>query len=193
MFDWLGDALGAILSGGVTGIAGAALNTWGELAKAKQAAAHEQAMADLNQKGLRLEAELNLRRIETEGEVAMNLQAAKTLAASYEHDRATYSTEAVGGLSGAWGSVGRFLLVLVDVARGFVRPALTLYLAAVVTWLLLEVFHLAGGIEGALDAAAVVDLLQQVVLVILYITATVIFWWFGGRQKGPGEMLRPAR
>lgn len=66
-----------------------------------------------------------------------------------------------------------WLLVFVDFLRGFVRPALTLYLCAIITVLYLRTDG------GKVDPQSIVD-------TILYLATLSVSWWFGsrtGKQK----------
>jgi len=177
MLDFIGNAFGAIASGGLTGLIGAGLSLFGELKKQKLANEHEARMAEIEQQGMKLEAELNMRVVETEAEAAVNIEESKAFAASYGNDRRTYAT-------GRLGAFGQALMVIVDFIRGLVRPSVTIYMAVIVTLMYSQILELVGGLDGALDKATAVELLNQIILVILYVAATVILWWFGVRFRG---------
>ncbi len=188
MFEFLGNALMSVLGGGVTGLAGAVLTTWGELAKLKEANRHAEQLRVQDLEIAKAEAEGRLAVARSEAEAAIGTAELAAFAESYKHDRATYSNEALGGMSGFWGNLARFLLALVDVARGFIRPGATAYFIGLSTYLTVVAVDL---IEQ-LPAAAVEDLagslIPQIVLTVLYLTTTIILWWFGIRQKAaPGR------
>lgn len=176
MFEWLGDALTAVLSGGATGLLGAAFSTWGELTKLKEANRHAEVMADKDLEVAKVEAEGKLAIARTEGEAAIGVADAGALAASYAHDKATYYT-------GELGPVGRFFMVLVDFLRGIIRPAETLYFTGLCTWLTVVAIDLLQQLDATATAELARQLVPQVVLVVLYLTTTIILWWFGARQK----------
>lgn len=176
MFDWLGDALAAVLSGGATGMLGAAFTTWGELTKLKEANRHAEAMAVHDLAVAKVEAEGKLAIARSEGEAAIGVAEDGALAASYSHDKATYYT-------GELGPVGRFFMVLVDFLRGIIRPAETLYFTGLCTWLTVVAIDMLSKLDADASAKIVTQLVPQVVLVVLYLTTTIILWWFGARQK----------
>lgn len=176
MFDWLGEALGAIASGGLTGLIGAAVTTWGELANAKELHRHEEAKRDQDIRLAEIESKGDLAVARTEGEAAVGVAEANALAASYGHDKATYAT---GELT-----VGqRWLMVLVDFARGMVRPGATLYFTGLATYLTVFAVDLMHRINPDKAAEIALQLVPQIVRVILYLTVAILLWWFGTRQK----------
>jgi len=176
VFEWLGDALAAVLSGGATGLLGAAFTTWGELTKLKEANRHAEAMAVHDLALAKAEAEGKLAIARSEGEAAIGVAEANALAASYGHDRATYYT-------GELGPVGRGFMVFVDFLRGIIRPAETLYFTGLCTWLTVVAVRLLEQLDASASVEIVKQLVPQVVLVVLYLTTTIILWWFGARQK----------
>jgi hypothetical protein len=176
MLDWLGNALGAIVSGGATGLLGALVTTWGELAKVKEINRHEETMRRQDHEIAKTEAEGKLAIAKTEGEAAIGVAEAQTLSASYQHDRATYAT-------GELTPRQRWLMVLVDFARGMIRPGETLYFTGLLTYLTFVAVSLLARLSPEQLEATAADLVSQVFLVVLYLTTTVILWWFGARQK----------
>lgn len=80
-----------------------------------------------------------------------------------------------------------WLLVILDLVRGIVRPALTLYLCALTTYVWWQVRHLIDAEN--LDPAAVLEIWKMVVNTILYLTTTCILWWFGTRNKGAAPKI----
>lgn len=183
MLEWLGSALGAIVSGGATGILGALVTTWGELAKVKEMNRHEEAMAAGDRELAKLEAEKDIQIARTEGEAAVGVADAQALATSYQHDRAAYAT---GSLTAGQ----RWLMVIVDFLRGIVRPGATMYFTGLATYLTFIAVDLMNRLAPEKAAELAVELVPQVVLVVLYLTTTIILWWFGARQKLFGDAAR---
>lgn len=87
-----------------------------------------------------------------------------------------------------WGWTMQGLLVLLDVVRGLVRPALTVYLCYITTSIWFEVRHLANGEDLSPDQ--VIGILTLVVDTILYLTTTCVTWWFGTRNKQEPPTVR---
>jgi len=106
------------------------------------------------------------------------------LNASIAADRATYSEKIVDKMGGGAAVVG-FLLALVDVIRGLVRPAITLYFVYFVAklWADVKVDILAkiktvGETMGVMLTVRVVD-------AALFLALTAVGWWFGTRPPKP--------
>lgn len=92
---------------------------------------------------------------EIEATAKVEMEDSKAFATSYEMEPKTYG------------------IVWLDALRGFIRPALTLYLCAVVTVMYLRTDG------GSINAQSVVD-------TILYLCVTAVCWWFGSRgTKAP--------
>lgn len=185
MLDLFGNVLTAIVGGGATGLLGSVISTFSSYMTAKENNRHKEAMADHDRKLAELEANRTMTIARTEADAAITVADAELQAASYKHDAATYSGEAVKGLRGWFGQVARFWLAMVDVARGFIRPAATIYFIGLTSYLTIVAVNLLGSMgENELQAMAVA-LVPQVFVVILYITTTIIFWWFGVRPTRP--------
>lgn len=177
MLGFLGDALGAIVSGGTTGLLGAGISLVGELKKQKMIFDHDERMEDLKQKGMQLEASLKMDIAKTEGAVKIDLSEMQSFSQSQINDKASYSDPT------KMGAIGRFFMGMVDFFRGMIRPSITIYMAVLTTLIYKELMDMVGGLEGVIDKDMALSLVQQVILVVLYITSTVILWWFGTRQK----------
>lgn len=186
MLEFFGDAIGAILGGGATGLLGSALTLWGQAKQQKELFRHNEKMAEIQGANLRLEAEMNLRQIQVEGEVKIGEIETKAFSESFSADKASYLgmfADKVGSLSRFWRTFVVVAMALVDMYRGFIRPGLTTYLVVLTTMIYMEVRTILGGIEGGMSAEGAERLLSQIIMVILYLTATVVLWWFGTRQK----------
>ena len=175
MLNFLGDALGAIVSGGATGLIGAGLTMFKEIKAQKMAFAHDERMTELEHQGMQLEAELKMSIVKAESEAAIQIQESKAFADSYKHDTRAYAT-------GKLGKFGQTLMVIVDFCRGMIRPSMTIYMTVLTTWLYIDVMDMAGGLDGVITKDQAMSMMMQIILVILYITTTVILWWFGTRS-----------
>jgi hypothetical protein len=169
----IAEIIGSIFSGGVTGLIGAGITAFVEFKKQKLMFEHEVKMEELNQKTMQMEIEGSIRVAETEADAAINVADAQTLADSYMADRAAYTAEAA--------RTG-ILFKLVDFVRGMIRPALTIYLAVVVSLLYWNMQEALGDVS-TLKPDELYGLYREVVLSIIYVSTTVILWWFGTRNK----------
>ena len=173
MLDMIGSALGAIASGGITGILGAGISLFGEWKKQQMVFAHEERMEELRQDAMHIQIEI----AKEQTAAAINLAEMAAFTESQKNDEATYTKgQELSGMQ-------KWLMVIVDFLRGMIRPSMTIYMTVLTTILYMEVMELMGGLEGLLDKDLVLQLANQIILVILYITSTVILWWFGTRQK----------
>jgi len=152
------DALLNIFSGGITGVAGAALSGWIEHRKAAAAHEHELAVRRMNLEEIRLEAETAEKRGALELERTVEAGAAAALEASYRLEPKRY------------GRGDHVALVWVDVVRGLVRPVLTIGLVAA---------------SVAIYYHADATLRAETAGTLLYITTACTLWWFGGRVRAP--------
>lgn len=177
--DFLGDIFSNILSGGATGLLGTIATAWVSLKKAKENNRHAESMAELQHKQALAEAEADLKTAQTEGEIQQSLAntkaAAEGLAKSYEHDQRRYATGKLGWFARGW-------MVAVDVARGFMRPGLTLYLVILTSLMYWQMLDILGGFEQSVGAGEIMSLVQHITVTVLYLTTTCVAWWFGGRQ-----------
>ena len=162
----------SLLSGGATGVIGSVVTNVADFFEQRRKNQHE---LDLRK--------LDIQEMEKEYEYRQQVTAQKTQAAaqqtSYEHDSRSYS----GGMKikSAWLKAP---LVFVDLVRGLVRPALTIYLIALV-WL---VFMQAQGVleESGLETLQPQEALaiySTIIDMILYLAATAVTWWFGTRPR----------
>jgi len=177
MFDFLGDALGAIISGGTTGLLGAGISLFGEIKKQKMIFDHDENMEGLKQDSMRLEADLKMDLAKVEGGIKIDLSEMQAFTQSQSNDKATYSDPS------KFGAIGRFFMGMVDFCRGMIRPSMTVYMTVLTTLMYWQLIEMVGGLEGVINKDMALGMIQQITLVILYITSTVILWWFGTRQK----------
>jgi len=173
MLDFLGDALGAIMSGGLTGIIGSGISIFGKIKMQKLTNNHEVAMGKLKQDDMRLQMEI----ITEQTKAAINVSEMQAFTESQRNDSASYSKgqELSGGQ--------KWLMVVVDFLRGMIRPSMTIYMTVLTTMIYVKLMDMLGGLEDVIDTATALGMVNQVILVILYITTTTILWWFGTRQK----------
>ena len=190
MLEVLSTIFGSIFSGGATGLIGVAIQRYADY-KNKQADLELQAKkfeydialkkADAEIMAQEWAAKTQVAKIETEG--ASDVAASQAFAASYAADaQRQFSTNVVPG------RVGGFLLILLDVLRGAVRPLLTIYLCALTTYIWLQAHDVLGRIP--LDAKSALDVWHLIVSTILYLTTTCVLWWFGTRNRQSAPRIK---
>lgn len=176
MIDGILAAIGGLASGGLLGGAVGLFGTWlkgreeREMFKLKNA--HDLAMREASRAEMELEHTLRLRQTEeefagkmaiaeTEANAAMEVAASQALIASYGHDATRYG----GGL--------------VDAVRGLMRPAITLYLLAVMSVIAWNLYQM-NAIEQVQPSEAW-RLFALVVQDAVFLCVTAVTWWFGTR------------
>ena len=168
--------LWSLISGGLTGVLGSTLNNLFDFFKKRQEFKQQVALKKLDLDMMDKEWAYRERVAIMEGEVRMGESADKALAASYAADKATYV------------QASRWLLA-VDLVRGLVRPALTVFLIVQVYLLqkdINDMVAMQGGLQ-ALGLDKVMSLYASVVDMILYLASTAVAWWFGSRPPAQGK------
>lgn len=180
--ELIGTGVASILTGGATGILGAAMQLFFQYKTATLQArvdaekyTHELAMRDKDLALMQAEQAGKFKTAETEAEAAKSVSADQAFAKSLLTEPERYSDIQHLSKGQQW------LLVILDFVRGIVRPGLTLYLCVLTTYIWWQVRQLLSLEE--LDASAVLNVWQTVVATILYLTTTVVLWWFGTRNR----------
>ncbi len=109
-----------------------------------------------------------------EGETREAEADARTLSASYQLEPQQYSAAVKPTRGQGW------LLVLLDVLRGVVRPGLTIYLCVLTT----QIYNELASKVGQISQDQQFEMVKLIVGTILYLFTTVTLWWFGTRNKG---------
>lgn len=168
----------SLITGGLTGVFGAIFTQVADFFKRKQELKHEVELRRLDIEIMDKEWEYRNQQSLIESEVKMSKSADRLLEASYAADSARYY------VSTKVSSVSSTLLVFVDVVRGLIRPALTIYLI----WLVADtrseintIIKNAGGMT-ALDMSQAFTIYHSTIEMVLYLAATCVAWWFGTRS-----------
>jgi hypothetical protein len=184
MLELIGGALSAILSGGATGLIGVAIqrfadykNKMADLEKMKIQHEHERGLRELDAKIMEQEWAGRTKVAAVEAAGAEAVADAQAFAASFQLEPKRYSEGVKPG------RVAGFLLVLLDVLRGVVRPGLTLYLC----WIATVMYEQSRALIaiGDLQPVLLLDTHKQLVSTLLYLFTTCVLWWFGTRNKAP--------
>ena len=154
------DVLGAVFSGGLTGILGSAVSGIFKFLEVREA--NKAKVAD-RQHELRLqEIQMKAYQQETERELAIASQksASEQMVASYDHDT----------------KIGEGSQWCVNTLR-LVRPAITLLSWAMVTmiWFTMN--------KGFLDAASQSEVMRYLIMTTVYTASASTLWWFGDRGR----------
>jgi hypothetical protein len=182
------------LLGGLTGLIGNVISAIMTYKTQKLKNEHDQAMLRLETAAMRAEAEANIRITQAQIEGAVEIADSQAYMASIHHGNKPMLDEKwvdkLLSVEGKWRVITipvaclvAILFGFVDWLRGFMRPALTLYLTiltTVITWMAWDVMQKHG--IGALTAAQAVAVFDQVVTIVIYLTVSCVTWWFGDRR-----------
>ena len=73
-----------------------------------------------------------------------------------------------------------WLMVVLDLFRGIIRPSLTIYLCAITTVIYIKANHLLN--SNLVLPSMAYDLVNQIINTILYLTTSCVLFWFGSRN-----------
>ena len=182
MLEILGTLVGSIFSGGATGIIGVIAQRFADyknkqldMQLEKQRFDNTVALREVDAKIMAQEyaAKMDIVRVETAG--ASDVADAAAFGKSYDmmNGQLTDPSKLTPGQT--------WLMVLVDAFRNLVRPALTVYLCALVT----VIYFLARDKVSAEDLTSeqAIELWKLLIGTILYVWTTCTLWWFGTRNK----------
>lgn len=176
------DIVTSILSGGATGIIGAAISRFADY-KTKQ--------LDINLQKEKFSHEIELRHADAR---IMELEwAHKDKIAYTEAQSKTDQSDALSFQVALTSEPRQYsaldqittkqnwLLVILDFIRGIIRPGLTLYLCMITTIVYFQAQNIIK--DQAVSVQQAVDIYNQITATILYLSVTVILFWFGSRAK----------
>ncbi len=174
--------LTSIVSGGLTGIVGAAISRYADY-KTKQ--------LDIETERLKLENEIKLRHIDerimekewdardrianVEADGRTDVSDSAAFAVSLNSEPKMYSNPKKTT------AVANTFMVFVDCVRGLIRPVLTIYLCGVTTAVYMQAGTIIKNQPITIDQS--VEIYQQISATILYLTNCCVLFWFGTRPK----------
>jgi len=184
-----------ILFGGITGLLGNAITGFMTYKTQKLRNDHDIAMIQAESESMRIEAQMQIQVTKAEIEGAVELADAQAYMLSQKSaSKPMFSEKWIDKLFGVQGKVGRFFAIptavlialafgFVDWLRGFMRPALTIYLTGITTVLTYQAWQILQN-HGlpAMTTTEAISSYNQVTSMILYLTVSCITWWFGDRR-----------
>ena len=163
------ELLGAVLGGGVTGIAGTFLSGIFGFFKQRQINKQQIEMRKMDLEELRLEAESAEKRVALRIEGEVEKAETELMAESLRNEQAI--TEKWGGVEAtpamAW------VLLFIDFIRSMMRPLITI----VSIWLTYMIW------KHHRDSS---DIEMQIIQAVLFVMVSSSLWWFGTRAMGFG-------
>lgn len=185
MLEIFGTIAASIFSGGATGIIGVIAQRFADYKNKQldmqleaQRQANAIALREVDARIMQEEAAAKLQIVQVETQGATDVADAGAFAASYGLEPKQYSNTAKLTPGQNW------MMALLDVFRGSVRPMLTLYLCVLVTLIYYTSRDKLAGRE--LDAEQALELFKLTLGTICYVWTTITLWWFGTRNKSKG-------
>lgn len=174
----------SVATGGITGILGAGLqsvfgflNKKQEIEQQKMKYENDKEMRQLDIQVMDKEWAYRIQGQEIDANAKMDVAESQAFQASVWKETDRYSDPTKVG----W--LGEAFLVALDVLKGIVRPALTIYLCAITTMIYFESRELVRLYGATMNGADAAEIYILIVNSILYLTTTVVLWWFGTRNK----------
>ena len=171
--------LTSILGGGITGIAGTAIQRFADHKAKKLDGELEIKKREIDLQIMKEEWNQRVKVAEVEGAARVEEADAQAFAASFQ-EPTPYSAGTKKTHAQVW------VLLLLDLLRGSIRPLLTIYVCLLVTAIYLQAASLLN--HETLSPLAALGLVEQIIQTVLYLCTSVVCWWFGTRApsgKGP--------
>lgn len=183
-----------VIFGGVTGLLGNVITGFLKYKNQKMELEHEQKMVALETAAMKEEAKMQIAVTKAEIEGAVELADAQAYMTSLKSgQKQMFSEKWIDKLFSVEGKVARFFAIpvalmissgfaFVDWLRGFMRPALTLYLtgmSSVLTWMAWKIIK-AHGLQTMTPEQAVA-IYNETTSIVIYLTVSCVTWWFGDR------------
>jgi hypothetical protein len=184
-----------VILGGVTGLIGNIISGVMNYKTQKLKNEHEQKMVELETTAMREEAKMKIEVTRAEIEGAVELADSKIYGVSQELGNVDqFSDKWIEKLFTVEGPIGKFFAIpaaimiaisfgFVDWLRGFMRPAITMYLTGmttVITWMAWDILQKHG--VQTMTVAEAIGIFDQVISIVIYLTVTCVTWWFGDRR-----------
>lgn len=183
-----------IILGGLTGLIGSVTTSITNYKMQKLKNEHDREMIQLESEAMREEAKMQIaiKKVEIEGAIELAdtqafVESQKTSNVSLFSEKWIDKLFAVEGwakfVSVPFGVLIASGFALVDFLRGFMRPALTIYLSvmtSVITWMAWDILN-KHNIETMTVQQAIV-IYNDVTSIVVYLTVSCVTWWFSDRQ-----------
>ena len=192
--------------GGVTGLIGNVVGGWFKLKHAKLQKEikdgdrkHEVAMVKAETEAMIMEAKANIKITQAQVEGAVDLKDAEAYIQSQkEGNKNLFNSKWINALlsvTGWWkiftlplASLIAFLFGFTDFLRGIIRPALTVYLCGVTTWVTWMSWNIMQTEGITISAFQAVDIFKDTTSIVTYLTVSCVTWWFGDRRMAKSIM-----
>lgn len=158
--------------GAIVGLAGSWLTKREERRNLEITTAHEATMAVHRKDEIAAESkheidmvDANIERAQVEGGISLGMAEMNAFTEGLKEQQMLYKVK--------W----------VDAIRGLMRPAITVYLLILATFVTWQVGKFTGGLE-AIDQTVMSELYTDTIGQIFFLVTTAVTWWFGSRPAG---------
>jgi hypothetical protein len=181
--------------GALTGLAGTIMSSFINYKQKKLEFDHEILMIEAQTKAMIEEAKINLQITKAQVEGAIELEDANVyLEAQKQGNKNLFDVKWVDNLLDVNTTWLKFITVpaavivallfgFVDWLKGFMRPALTVYLVALTTYITYVSYGILTKYGGeSITSTQALVVWNDVVTIIIYLTVSCTCWWFGDRR-----------
>lgn len=180
--------------GGVTGLIGNVITGIMSYKTQKLKNEHDVAMIKAQTESMKIEAEMNIKVTQAQIEGEVELADAQAYVVSQKTGQQQFFSErwvdVLFNVEG-WakficipaGVLVAIMFGFVDWLRGFMRPALTIYLTGMSTFITYMAWEIMQkhGLSG-MTVTEAIGLYNNVTSIIIYLTVSCVTWWFGDRR-----------
>lgn len=184
-----------IILGGITGLVGNVITGVMNFKTMKVKFEHEAKMVALETAAMKEEAKMQIAVTKAEIEGAVELaDSAAYMESIKAGNQPMFSEKWIDRLFGVEGWIRFFAIpcaviismgfAIVDWLRGFMRPALTMYLTGMASFITYKAYNMVVTTEGKaiITADQAFTLYNETTSIVIYLTVTCITWWFGDRR-----------
>lgn len=191
LFSTAAGTVGAVISGGATGIIGVAVQRVADYFNQKQKNeadiakyAHELAMRKQDAEIMQLEAANRITIATIDANSQEHANDTQALIASYAMEPQRYTEPAKLSGPQLW------VFTILDCVRGLVRPGLTAYLAVLSSLIYWQAVKLISREGMTLDPERAFDLVNESMNTVLYLFTCCTLWYFGSRNRASEAQFR---
>lgn len=155
--------------GAIIGLLGSWLTKKEEAKQLKQKYEYEAKMADIRKQEAEIELKMQMQMLDkkleitqSEAEIQQDIANADAFKESLKEQSKIYKSQ------------------IVEIIRGLIRPVITIYLLAIVTYIAIKVNYLVGGF-GSFNPDELLVLYKDIINQIFFMALTALSWWFGSR------------
>lgn len=183
-----------LIFGGITGLVGNVITSVTNYKTMKLKNEHDEKMIELNTSAMIEKSKMQI--IVTKNKIAGEVELAELGAYTKSQEVGNQKTFSEKWIENLLSTEGRTKVIaipfgilfctlfsIVDFLRGFMRPALTIYLTVlttIITYMSWEILQ-KNGVE-TIQLKDAISLFDRVISIVIYLTVSCVTWWFADRQ-----------